>query len=70
MWKKVRLKVEVIKMNKYEKYRENFKKAIQEELNQPKKYKLEDCELMPEDDSEYVKEYLRKRGTEEDETDI
>ena len=57
-------------MSKYEKYREGFKKAIQEDLNQPEKYKLEDCELMPEDDTEYVREYLRKRGMEPDETDI
>lgn len=57
-------------MNKYEKYRENFKKAIQEELSQPEKYKLEDCELMPEDDTEYVREYLRKRGINPDEPDV
>ena len=57
-------------MSKYEKYRENFKKAIQEDLSQPEKYELEDCELMPEDDTEYVREYLRRRGIETNETDI
>lgn len=57
-------------MSKYEKYRESFKKAIQESTNQPDKYELEDCELLPEDDTEYVKEYLRKRGTEPNETGV
>ena len=57
-------------MSKYEKYRESFKKAIQDNRNQPDKYELEDCELMPEDDTEYVREYLRKRGIKPNETDI
>ena len=49
-------------MSKYDKYRDNFKKSVQESANQPDKYELEDCELLPEDDTEYVKDYLNKKG--------
>ena len=57
--------------NKYDKYKENFKKAIEEERNQPEQFDLENCELMPEDDSDFVKAYLNKRKEEaSDETSI
>jgi hypothetical protein len=58
-------------MSKYNKYKENFKKSIQESNNRPDKYELEDCELMPEDDTEYVKNYLnKKKGGKINETDV
>lgn len=58
-------------MSKYDKYKGNFKKSVQESINQPDKYKLEDCELLPEDDTEYVKDYLnKKKGGKTDETSV
>lgn len=58
-------------MSKYDEYKENFKKSVQESLNQPDKYELKDCELLPEDDTEYVKDYLnKKKGGKADENNI
>lgn len=58
-------------MSKYDKYKDNFKKSVQEIINQPDKYELEDCELLPEDDTEYVKDYLnKKKGGKTDETSV
>lgn len=58
-------------MSKYDKYKDNFKKSVQESINQPDKYKLEDCELLPEDDTEYVKDYLnKKKGGKTDEDNV
>lgn len=58
-------------MSKYDKYKDNFQKSVQESINQPDKYELEDCELLPEDDTEYVKDYLnKKKGGKTDETSV
>lgn len=50
--------------NKYDKYKDIFKKAIYEEKNKPEQFDLDNCELMPDDDSEFVKSYLKKRKDE------
>lgn len=57
-------------MSKYDKYRENFMKSVQESNSRPDKYTLEECELAPDDDTEFVKNYLKARRGEHDETSI